>query len=90
MMISSPIIHSQRSTHHWEHIEGDLTTNAVLEVEIVKSLLQHAHHCLSNVVNSVVRFECITLFLRAITTNGADVEHTRAEFDESATAQVNL
>ena len=67
-----------------DNIEGNLTTNQVYEVVVRELLLENIDHLLTNMVFLVIKAKGITLLLRAIATDRADVEHSRTEFDEGA------
>ena len=73
-----------------DHVEGNLTSNQVDEVEIGKLLLQHLHHLLSHVVLLVVGAKRVALLLRAIATHRADIDHSGTELNERSALHGNI
>lgn len=69
-----------------EDVEGDLSADRVLEVEVSKLLAHCFDHRLANVVDLVVVLEGITLGAATVATDGRNIEHASAELDEGASA----
>mmetsp|Transcript_36843 Transcript_36843/g.77787 ORF Transcript_36843/g.77787 Transcript_36843/m.77787 type:complete len:255 (+) Transcript_36843:87-851(+) len=65
-----------------ENVERNLTTNAEGEVEVGKFLFHRGHHIFANVALEIDLFVVVAFFPGAIATDGTDVHHATAEFDE--------
>ena len=65
-----------------EHIERDLSTNAVGKVEVGKLLLHCLDHIGAYTTFEVNLFVSVTFFAGAVTSDGTDVHHATAEFNE--------
>ena len=72
------------------NIKRDLSSNQIHKTIIAKFLLQHLHHLLTHMVNLVIFTKSITLFLRTITSNWADIDHSRTELNKCTSLYRNI
>lgn len=66
-----------------KHIETNLSSNAVGEIQIGKLFAHCDHHGFSDLVLQIVGFVIVAFFATAVATNGRNVEHATAEFEKS-------
>ena len=65
-----------------EAIKGNLSPNAVGEIQIGKLFFHGCHHVFAHVVLKVKLLVVIAFLARAVATNGGNIEHSTAKLDE--------
>mmetsp|Transcript_4231 Transcript_4231/g.9216 ORF Transcript_4231/g.9216 Transcript_4231/m.9216 type:complete len:239 (-) Transcript_4231:122-838(-) len=67
-----------------EHVEADLSTDAVSHIEIRKLFLHRRDHSFANIVLQIKFFIVVPLLPGAVASNRRNIEHSTSEFDEGA------
>ena len=70
-----------------EHIEGDLATDRVSEVQVGEGILKVLDKLATQTTLQVELFEFATLSVSAVTANGRHVNHAVAELNKGTTAK---
>jgi hypothetical protein len=60
-------------------IKTNLTSNAVLEIQIGKLFLHGCNHVFANVVLQIIDFIVVAFLATAVSANGGNVEHAAAK-----------
>lgn len=72
-----------------EAVKGNLSSDAVGQVQIGKLLSHGSDHILADIVLQIELFVIVAFRSRAVASNGRNVEHSTAEFNKSSTLQGN-
>lgn len=68
-----------------EDVKGDLSSDAISEVQVGKLLLHGLNHLLANTMLQIELFIVITFRTRTVSTDWRNVEHSASKLEERST-----